>query len=211
MPKNIHVAIVGHSGSGKTWLAQRIASAFGARAVYVTLDDFYRDLSHLAPDERSARNFDVPAAIDWDCVRSAMDALSSGEVAQVPNYDFATHTRRSLWRDVEPRDFVIWDGLWLLHEPWLRERFRFSIFVDCVVDERLSRRLARDVVERGRTPESVRRQFQEQVEPMGEQFVEPQRRWATCLICSPFSESTLNDLLKQIRATSSDATALEIS
>ncbi len=203
MPEIIHVAVVGPSGSGKTWLARSIASALGQGAAYITLDDFYRDLSHLKPEERSAVNFDDPATIDWGSVRAVMDALSAGRTAAVPDYDFATHTRKSSSRPVEPREWVIWDGLWLLHEPWLRQCFGLGVFVDCQADERLARRLARDVQERGRTPESVRLQFQHHVEPMSRKFVEPQRQWASCRVSSPLTEATLADLLCQIRALKS--------
>lgn len=199
MPEIIHVAVVGPSGSGKTWLARNITFALGQEAAYITLDDFYRDLSHLKPDKRSAVNFDDPAAISWESVRAVMDALSAGKTAAVPDYDFATHTRKSSFRSIEPRGWIIWDGLWLLHEPWLRRCFGLAVFVDCQSDERLARRVARDVRERGRTPESVRLQFQNHVEPMSRQFVEPQRQWAACRVCSPLAEAALADLLRQIR------------
>ncbi len=198
--ETIHVAITGPSGSGKTWLAHAIVSALGPRAAYVSLDDFYRDLSPLTAEERSATNFDDPAAIDWECVRSVMDALSAGKTTPVVSYDFATHTRKPHCRGVGPRDFMIWEGLWLLHEPWLRERFGFSAFVDCATEERLARRIARDVNERGRTRASVLRQFREQVEPLGELYVLPQRQWATCQISSPVNNAALKKLLSQILA-----------
>lgn len=200
MSEVIQVAIVGPSGSGKTWLARRIASALGEHASYVTLDDFYRDLSGLRPEDRAAVNFDDPAAIDWESVRAVMDALSAGKTAAAPNYDFATHTRRAASRLVAPREWVIWDGLWLLHESWLRQRFHLSAYVECGTAERLARRLERDVRDRGRTPESVRRQFQLHVEPMGLRFVEPQRQWASYRISSPISEAVLEELLQQVRA-----------
>lgn len=200
MSKPIQVGIVGPSGSGKTWLARRLASALAATAVYINLDDFYRDLSALPPEKRSEVNFDDPAAIDWDCVHAVVDAFSSGKVACVPVYDFATHTRTARSRQVEPKEFVFWDGLWLLHQPWSRERFAFSVFVDCPTLERLARRITRDVLERGRTPESVCRQFEQQVEPMREKFVEPQRQWAMRHITSPVGEEGFQELLALIVA-----------
>jgi uridine kinase len=197
--KPMHLAIVGGSGAGKTWLAEKFCSALAPHAVRLGLDDFYRDLSWMPMEKRLRVNFDEPAAIDWDCVRTVIQTLSKGVSAEVPSYDFATHTRRREWRRVAPHEFIVWDGLWLLHEDWLREQFALSVFVDCESAERLARRLARDVIERGRTPESVRQQFQEQVEPMHRQHVEPQRRWASCCVVSPATEQTISRLLDRIR------------
>src|SRR5512133_1208807 len=199
MIEPIHVAIIGPSGSGKSWLARSLASGLGPAASYITLDNFYHDLSGLEPSNRSAVNFDDPAAIDWECVRCVMDGLSKGKTVEVPNYDFASHTRRPRWLQVAPTEWLIWDGLWLLHEPWLRERFGLSVFVNCEHHERLARRLARDVLERGRTADSVRWQFQEHVEPMGQKYVQPQRQWASCQVSSPITEADYAALLAQLR------------
>lgn len=199
MCKTLQVAVVGASGSGKTWLARKIAAALAPDVVHLSLDSFYRDLSKLAPQERDRVNFDDPAAIDWECFRQVLDTLARRGTAQVPIYDFATHTRRSSWQAVPARGVIVWDGLWLLHEPWLRERFGMSVFVDCPPAERLARRIERDVLERGRRPESVRRQFEEQVEPMRKRFVEPQRGWATFCVSSPISEAGFAELLTSIR------------
>ena len=200
MPNPVQIAVVGASGSGKTWLAQRLCSELHPDATHLKLDDFYRDLSPLEPEDRARVNFDDPGAIDWDRVRSVMAALSSGKPAEVPIYDFATHTRFPEVRLLQPAQFVIWDGLWLLRDDWLRLQFSISVFVDCDAGERLARRLARDVLERGRTPESVRRQYVEQVEPMCRQYVEPQRQLSTCCLASPLAETDFTTLLATIRA-----------
>jgi uridine kinase len=200
MRGSTQIAVVGASGSGKTWLARQMCSALKPRALHLSLDAFYRDLSTLAPEKRSEINFDDPAAIDWKCFREVLTALSAGRASGVPVYDFSTHTRRPEWHPVSPTEFIIWDGLWLVHEPWLRKRFAVSIFVDCPAKERLARRLERDVVERGRTPESVRHQFEEQVEPMRERFVEPQRQLAAVVVDSPIDEQAFDRLLGRLRA-----------
>ena len=195
----VQIAVVGGSGSGKTWLAEELCSALAPKATRLSLDDFYRDLSGMQREDRSRVNFDEPAAIDWELVRGVLGALSRGEAAEIPSYDFTTHTRRSQPRLLTPQEFVIWDGLWLLHEAWLRKQFALSVYMDCAAGERLARRVARDVRERGRTLESVQRQFQEQVEPMHFRHVEPQRRWATCCVASPANEQTLRRLLTRVR------------
>lgn len=191
-----HIAIVGGSGSGKTWLAEKLCAGLGARAARLSLDDFYRDLSALPLSERARVNFDDPAAIDWDAALKVMEALSRMENAPVPVYDFTTHTRRPEIREFAPRPLVLWDGLWLLHHAALRGRFAHSIFVDCGESERLAWRMARDVSQRGRTEQSVRRQFLDHVQPMHAKFVEPQRNLATAVLSSPVGAAQVADLKK---------------
>lgn len=182
------IAVVGGSGSGKSWLAAEMGSWLGDLAGHLSLDDFYRDLSHLSAAEREGVNFDDPVAIDWDALREVLECLQRGEPARIPIYDFATHARQPETRVFEPARFVLLEGLWLLHPPWLREMFALSVFVDCPEEERLRRRVERDIRVRGRTAESVRQQFAEHVQPMHARFVETQRRWATRRVHSPLSE-----------------------
>jgi len=200
MGRTVQIAIVGGSGSGKTWLAQRLCALLGGGAVRLSLDDFYRDLSRLPPAERAAVNFDEPAAVDWRGVRRVLEACARETVVEAPRYDFTTHTRRPSPRRVAPRDFLVWDGLWLLHEAWLRAWFVAGVYVDCSPAVRLARRIARDTRERGRSEASVRRQFEAQVAPMHRRHVEPQRDWATCSVVSPVDEETLRGLADRVRS-----------
>ena len=198
----IHVAVVGGSGSGKTWLAESLTAALGPLAARISLDDFYRDLSALPPGQRDLINFDDPAAIDWEALREVMDKMQAGGAVDLPVYDFATHTRRTATRPFAPVPLVIWDGLWLLHPEWLRARFGTSIFVECSPEVRFERRAERDLRERGRSLESVRRQFYEQVEPMHEQFVEPQKNTARRVLASPPENGWQEHLLLELKALS---------
>lgn len=193
------IAVVGGSGSGKTWLAEKIAGYLGDDAVLCSLDHFYRDLSHLSESERAKVNFDDPAAIDWDALRMVIESLERGEVAQVPVYDFAGHVRRTETAKLASRPFVVLEGLWLLHPLWLREKFALSVFVDCPEELRLSRRVKRDVATRGRTEDSVRKQFLEHVQPMHARFVEPLRELAMRCVRSPLSEDEQIELLAACR------------
>ena len=197
MIPSTHIAIVGGSGSGKTWLAEKLCAELGEKAAHLSLDNFYRDLSHLEFVARDKVNFDDPAAIDWKSVRSVADALARGENARVPIYDFTTHTRHQEACIFTPREIVIWDGLWLLHEQSMRTRFSWSVFVDCDESERLSRRVARDVRDRGRTVESVRLQFRQHVEPMHERHVEPQRNFANRVLPSPVTAALVVELKQE--------------
>jgi uridine kinase len=175
------VAIVGASGAGKSWLATQLRTQLGPRSARLSLDDFYRDRSHLPEARRAQLNFDHPRAIDWSAVQAVLESCRSGRNAAVPIYDFATHTRRGL-QEWEPKPVVLMDGLWLLHRPRLRPLFDLKIYLDCPAHLCFERRLARDVEERGRSEASVRQQFFGTVLPMFEQFVAPQSRWADLVL-----------------------------
>ena len=194
----VHVAVVGGSGSGKTWLAEKLTAALAPRAARISLDDFYRDLSPLPPAERARVNFDDPAAIDWEKFRAIISTMRFGEKIHLPIYDFATHTRKAESCDFSPPPLIVWDGLWLLHHDELRERFALMIFVDCGVEERFLRRSERDVRERGRSFESVRCQFFEHVQPLHEKFVEPQRAKAQQVVASPLGQTEFDVLVHKL-------------
>ena len=198
MKSPVHVAVVGGSGSGKTWLAEKLATILAPRAARLSLDDFYRDLSPLPLAERDATNFDDPAAIDWEKFRQVISAMRVGQKIDLPVYDFATHTRNAAARNFIPPPLVVWDGLWLLHHDGLRAQFALTIFVECGADERFHRRAERDTRERGRSFESVRRQFFGHVQPMHERFVEPQRRWAQQIVVSPVGPPQFDGLVQKM-------------
>ena len=193
------VAIAGGSGSGKTWLARRLQRALGTGAALVSLDDFYRDLSHLPPAQRRRVNFDSPAAIDWPTVQAFLKALQRSEPTVLPRYDFTTHTRLAPPRRWRPRRIILLEGLWPLRTVELRRLYGFSIFVACPEELRLERRLRRDQQERGRSRASVLRQFRDQVAPMHRRFVEPQARHADVVLRHPPTTVTVRELAEQIR------------
>jgi uridine kinase len=176
------VAIVGGSGSGKSHLADELQTALGKSAERLSLDDFYRDRSHLSPAQRARINFDNPAAIDWPAFEGVMNRCRGWKEAQVPEYDFTTHCRFRRSKVLKPRPIMLVDGLWLLRRSRIRRFFDFSIFLECPARLRLQRRLARDATERGRSAKSVREQFRKTVEPMHRKFVSPQIRWANAVI-----------------------------
>lgn len=193
------IAIVGGSGAGKTWLAQKLENVFSGNATRLSLDDFYRDRSHLAENRRSRINFDHPRAIDWKSVENVLRKFADGQSARAPKYNFATHTSVSRGKLVKPKPLVIVDGLWLLRRPAIRKLFTCRIFIDCPGDVRLSRRLRRDHKERGRNRLHIRKQFSQQVAPMHDRFVSPQLRCANIVITNP-SESKVPHLAETIKA-----------
>jgi uridine kinase len=181
-PRPQLVAIVGGSGSGKTWLSRRLQKALDLPVTRLSLDDFYRDQSHLARPLRDRVNYDHPREIDWRLVENALRNGRAARPVYVPRYSFVTHTRRRTFKMVTPRPIILVDGLWLLWRPGLRRLFDVSIFLHCPARLRLERRLERDTAARGRDARSVRRQFRETVAPMHERFVAPQARWADVVL-----------------------------
>ena len=193
------IAIVGGSGSGKTWLAERLLEQLGPDAGRLSLDDFYRDRSQLSMADRDRTNFDHPNSIDWAFFRRCLKGICTGAPVELPIYDFATHTRRVETSTWQLRRLVLLDGLWLLRRAELRQLYRLSVFVDCAENIRLERRLARDQRERGRSGESVRRQFTQHVAPMHNRFVAGQARQADLVVASPTPPAQLAEITARCR------------
>jgi len=178
----ILVAIVGGSGSGKTWLADKLHAALGPKAARLSLDDFYRDRSGLSPSRRATINFDHPRAIDWTFIERVLRDCRAGKAARVPRYDFKTHSRLRSSKLLKLRPIILVDGLWLLRRPSIRRLFDLRVFLVCPASIRLRRRLARDVLARGRTRASIEKQFWTTVQPMHLKYVAPQARWADVVL-----------------------------
>jgi uridine kinase len=194
------IAIVGGSGSGKTWLADRLQQAWGGPAARLSLDDFYRDRSNLSPARRTAVNYDHPRAIDWQLVEQVLRDCRAGRLTRLPHYCFASHTRLHEQEQWMPMPVILMDGLWLLWRPSVRELFDVRVFLTCPTQLRLERRVARDIAERGRSSESVRDQFWKTVVPMHDRYVAPQAGWADIVVTQPPSEEEIERLLELLRA-----------
>lgn len=164
----------------------------------ISLDTFYRDRSHLNTAQRNAINFDHPRAIEWPEVERTLSSLAEGKKTRLPEYDFATHSRREVGPVVEAKLVIIVDGLWLLRRPSLRRLFSCAIYLECPRTLCLRRRIQRDLSERNRDSASVRKQYLEHVLPMQELFVTSQKRWAD-IVVKKIDESKINDLAAQIK------------
>jgi len=188
------IALVGGSGAGKTWLARGLQEALDLPVTRLSLDDFYRDQSHLAPSLRERVNYDRPQAIDWKLAKAALLGCRAARTVYVPRYSFVTHTRLRTLKRVAPRPVILVDGLWLLWWPRVRNLFDLRIFLHCPAHLRLQRRLERDMADRGRDDNSVRRQFKETVAPMHKRFVAPQAKWADVVLRQPPSQRDVERL-----------------
>ena len=192
------IAITGGSGSGKTWLADYLQRRLGRSAARLSLDDFYLDRSHLPAAARAEINYDHPNAIDWKLFERTLCDCLHGRAASVPRYDFATHARLPAFKTFSPAPLVLVEGLWLLWQPQISELFDQSVFLDCPLQLRWERRLARDARERGRSPESIREQFWKIVAPMHDQFVAPQAKRADLVLTGPPGEAELCELVENL-------------
>jgi len=182
-PDPLVIGIAGGSGSGKTTVAQEILQRVGpARIAFLQHDSYYKDLSGLPPTQRAAVNFDHPHSLETDLLIEHIASLRGWKAVEVPIYDFSTHSRTAKTFTVQPRSVILVEGILIFTEAQLRKMFDVKIFVDTDSDLRFIRRLERDITERGRTTESVIKQYQHTVRPMHLEFVEPSKRYADIII-----------------------------
>ena len=183
MGKPVVIGIAGGSGSGKSTVLEQIVRSLGHRRIAVLDHDaYYFDLGHLTHEERVAENFDHPNALETKLLCSHVDTLLDGSPIEKPLYNFDTHLRSAETVTIDPRPLIIVEGILVLAEPSLRERMDIRIFVDADHDVRLMRRIRRDMIERGRTIQSILDQYENTVRPMHLEFVEPSKRQADIII-----------------------------
>ena len=194
---SILIGIAGGTGSGKTSLAKGILADYGTWEVTVIeQDSYYKDLSHILYEERAARNYDHPDAIDIVLFENHLISLLAGDSVQVPVYDFSTHVRMDKHRTITPHHVIVVEGILVLHYTQLRNLFSLKVFVDTPADIRYIRRLTRDIKERGRTMESVVNQYLKTVRPMHEQFVEPSKYFADIIVPEGGQNKAAVDLIR---------------
>jgi uridine kinase len=195
--RGILIGIAGGSGSGKTLVAQTIFEELGSDQVVILKQDFYyKDLSEIPLSDRQLRNFDHPDAFDMELLRAQVKSLLEGGSADVPVYDYKTHMRTTETRRVGPHAIVVLEGILVLLDPGLRTWMDIKCFIDTDPDVRLLRRLKRDILERGRSVESVLHQYELTVRPMHLQFIEPSKRYADVIIPEGGFNLVAIDLLK---------------
>lgn len=177
------IGIAGGTGSGKTTVVNKIINSLPAGEVAVLpQDSYYKDSGHIPPEERSKINFDEPAAIEWTLLERQLRGLKAGKTIEMPTYSYLTCTRQAETVTVEPRDVVIVEGILVLNDPGLRRMMDVKVFVDADADDRLIRVIARDCVERGRTPEAVIARYEEVLKPMHNMYIEPSKRFADLIV-----------------------------
>jgi uridine kinase len=204
--RGILIGIAGGTGAGKTLVAQSIAEDLGQdNVLLIEQDSYYQDLHDIPLGERENRNFDHPDAFDRRLLSRHLETILAGGQIDIPVYDMRTHTRLPEALRTKARPIVILDGLLILEDPSLRQMMDIKIYVDADPDVRFIRRLKRDLTERGRTLDSIIRQYESSVRPMHLQFVEPSKRYADLDIPEGGYNVVAIDLLKtKIRALLSE-------
>ncbi|RMG86658.1 MAG: uridine kinase [Chloroflexi bacterium] len=182
-PRPVVIAIAGGTGSGKTTVARAIIERVGQENIaYLPHDAYYKDLSHLPPNQRDKINFDHPDSLDTPLMVEHIKQLLEWRPVEIPIYDFTQDRRTGETQTVYPHPVILVEGILILAEAELRKLFDVKVFVDADADIRFIRRLARDIAERGRTTESVINQYLATVRPMHLEFVEPSKRYADVIV-----------------------------
>ena len=182
MEKILVIGIAGGTGSGKTTLMKNLIARFGDVVTVLSHDNYYRRHDELTYEERSALNYDEPAAMETELMVQHLDALRHWQEIDCPVYDFSVHNRSDETIRVVPRKVIIVEGILIFADEALRDLMDIKIFVDTDADVRLCRRIKRDVNKRGRTLESVLTQYQTTVKPMHEKYVEPSKKYADLVV-----------------------------
>jgi uridine kinase len=200
------IGVAGGTCSGKTTVSEKLAElAGGEHLALIKLDSYYMSRSYLPIEERAKVNYDHPDAFDWQLLNDHLAALSAGASVPVPVYDYTNHDRSGDVRVVRPASIVVVEGILVLWEPQLRERFDLKVYIDTDPDIRLIRRLQRDVVSRGRTHDSIIEQYLTTVRPAHDQFIEPSKRFADVIFPEGgMNEPALEMLLARVRELTAD-------
>ena len=193
------IGIGGGTGSGKTTVVNQILSEFPAGEVEViSQDSYYMDTSHLSFEERCKINFDHPQSIDFELLESHLKSLKKGDNINQPVYSFKTHNRTGETTITKPKKVVIVEGILILSNTELRSLFDIKIFVHADSDERLMRRLKRDIAERGRDLDEVLERYQTTLKPMHQQFIEPMKAFADIIIPNNHYNTVAVNVVKSI-------------
>ena len=197
MKKLILIGIAGGSGSGKTTLTSELLNEYGKdKIAVIEQDSYYKDLSHLSLEERRTYNYDHPKAIDISLFQFQLSTLLKGRNINIPIYDFSNHVRLKNTKMIVPLPVIIVEGILVLYFQELRQLMVIKIYIDTPEDIRFKRRFDRDIKERGRTAESIRKQYISTVRPMHEEFVEPSKNSADIII---LGHKDQGDIIEQVR------------
>ncbi|WP_298221702.1 uridine kinase [Flavobacterium sp.] len=193
------IGIAGGTGSGKTTVVHQIMNELPETEVgIISQDSYYKDNSNLSFDERALINFDHPRAIDFDLLVQHLQELKAGNTVDQPVYSFVTHNRTDDTVFTHPRKVMIVEGILILAHPELRDLFDVKIFVHADSDERLIRRLKRDIAERGRDMDEVLNRYQTTLKPMHQQFIEPTKAFADIIIPNDKYNTVAIDVVRAV-------------
>lgn len=192
------IGIAGGTGSGKTTVVRKIVEALPAGEVGVLpQDSYYKDSSHIPPEDRQKINFDEPAAFEWDLLVQQLQDLKEGKAIAVPTYSYLTCTRQPETITMQPRDVVLVEGILVFSDKRLRDMMDIKVFVDADADDRLIRVINRDCIERGRTPQMVVDRYERVLKPMHNKYIEPAKKYADLIIPQGGNNTVAINILKE--------------
>ncbi|WP_166925369.1 uridine kinase [Flavobacterium poyangense] len=193
------IGLAGGTGSGKTTVVHQIMNELPDTEVgVISQDSYYKETTNLSFDERALINFDHPRAIDFELLVKHLKALKAGETINQPVYSFIQHNRTDDTVSTHPRKVMIVEGILILTNPELRDLFDIKIYVHADSDERLIRRLKRDISERGRDIDEVLTRYQNTLKPMHEQFIEPSKAFADIIIPNDKYNTVAIDVVRAV-------------
>ena len=193
------ILVAGGSASGKTYVTNKVISNINSEnIVRVTIDDFYKDNSHLSLEERKKINFDHPKSIDFKLLYDVLSSLKEGKEVDIPTYDFTVHCRSNITKHVVPKKIIIVEGIFALVNKRIRELSDLNIFINASSENRFLRRLKRDQEERGRTFEYVVNQYVNVVAPAYEEIIAPTKMFADLIVSNDGIENKSLEILASI-------------
>ena len=177
------IGIAGGTGSGKTTVVKKIKKNFPNEEIAVlSQDSYYKDNGHLPIEQRQEINFDHPQALEFDLIIEHLKLLKEGKSIEEPIYSYLTCTRSEETVTIKPKEVIILEGILILTNPKLRDLFDLKVFVHADADDRLHRVIKRDIIERGRSVETILERYDKSVKPMHLQFIEPSKRYADIIL-----------------------------
>lgn len=197
--KPVIIGIAGGTGSGKSTFTNRIHAAFPDEVTILYHDNYYKAQHNIPFEERSQKNYDHPDAFETDLLVKHLKDLKEWQSIECPIYDYSIHNRSDKTITVNPHSVILLEGILVLHDPELREQMDIKVFVNADADERILRRIVRDVKERGRDIEGIMRQYLTTVKPMHYAYVEPTRELADIVINSGMNDVAFDVICGKIR------------
>lgn len=193
------IGIAGGTGSGKTTVVNQIVKSLPLDEIcIISQDSYYKSTDTLSYEERTKINFDHPRAIDFDLLIKHLEMLRQGEIIEQPVYSFVTHNRTKDTVKTHPRKVIIVEGILIFNNEQLRNLFDIKVFVHADSDERLIRRIRRDIKERGRDIDEVLDRYQNTLKPMHEQFIEPTKNFADIIIPNDRYNEVAIDIVRTV-------------
>ncbi len=196
----IMISIAGGTGSGKSTFTNRLKEKFGNNITVIYYDNYYKKNEGLSPEERKKLNYDHPDAFETELLLKHLKKLKKGESIESPVYDFVNHTVSDKVLKINPSKVIILEGILALADKRIRDLSNIKVFVEADADERILRRIIRDVKERGRDPEGIAAQYLATVKPMHYRYVQPTKKYADIVINSGMNEVALDIISQKIKS-----------